>query len=62
MVLEILKIANPRQGGSSLLVTAETEAKERSDMAKTTTRMLRWKIEENMTEYQRMKEFSDLCQ
>ena len=62
MVLEILKIAKPRRGGSSLSVTAEAEEKERVYMAKTTTRLLSGKREKKMTEHQRMKEFADLCQ
>ena len=62
MVLEILKIAKPIRGGSSLSVMAGAEAKERVDMAKTTTRLLSRKREKKMTEHQRMKEFADLCQ
>ena len=45
MVFEILKTAKPRQGGSSLSVTAEAKAKERVDMYNTTTRLLSRKID-----------------
>ena len=62
LVLEMIKTAKPIQGVSSLSVTAEVEAKERLDISNNTTRLLRGKREKKMTEHQRMKEFSDLCQ
>ena len=62
MVLEILKTAKPRRGGSSLLVKAEAEAKERVDTTKTTKRLLSGKREKKMMEHQRMKDLADLCQ
>ena len=43
------------------MVTAEAEAKERVDMAKTTTRLISGTRERKMTENQRMEKFADLC-